>query len=106
MCLIDVDKLKKTLNYDANREHSNTDRVQKSKDREHEKQSRELSGSIQEAIGELSGSMGKNDGLPIDNDKLAAKSPKTSENAYLGAISKSDQSYHSHTSSLAARGNE
>ena len=92
MSLIDVNELKKSCKYDP--------------DREHKKQNREAPGSIQGAIGEHSGGMDKNNALSSDNSMLDAESSKSGKNAYIGAISKPGQSYHTHTSSLAAGGNK
>jgi DNA primase catalytic core len=105
MSLIDVNELKKGSKYDPNREHSKQDRVQKSHDREHEKPKQEVSRSIQGASKEHPESMGKNDSLLNNNEQLDAQPLKPAENAYIGAISKPDQSYRSHTS-LAAGGND
>jgi hypothetical protein len=104
MCLIDVKELREKCGCDQNREHSNTDRVQKSVDREHENPKQEVPGSIRGAPGELSGSMPKKEVLPNETKSLNGIPKKSPENAYIGDIKNPPQSYHSHTS-LAAKEN-
>ncbi len=92
MSLIDVNELKKTCKYDPNREH--------------EKPNREAPGSTQGASKEHPGSIAKIDDIIIENKRLDQKTAETPKNAYIGAISKPDQSYHSNTSFLAAKENQ